>query len=233
MAEHRDPSEQQGTPVRRTPRAGGLRLARHSGQPVGDTPANTVGPTPAPGLHSSSKTPGGFDQHSHDVYGWAYRLLGRHHDALDVVQDVFLKWDRQCASGKPRSPRGWLRRVTINLAIDACRRRQAAPSPMDGSTVGAAGGPWVGALGASNGQLEDAMDVVDRETLRDDIVAALETLSDAQRAILVAKVYDDLTFAAIASDLDLAVSTVKTHYVRAIRAVRDRLQPRWAQEAPS
>ena len=27
-----------------------------------------------------------FEQYRHDVYAWAYRLLGRHHDALDVAR---------------------------------------------------------------------------------------------------------------------------------------------------
>ncbi len=233
MATQRDPSDEDGKPVRKRPPADGLRLARRGGPSVDGARTESPGPASAPASRPASETAGAFDQHSHDVYGWAYRILGRHHDTLDVVQDVFLKWDRQCTSETPRSPRGWLRRVTVNLAIDAHRRRQVAPSPMDGSTLDTADGTSAGALGASNGQPESAVDVVDRETLRDDIAAALRALSDAQQAVLVAKVYDDLTFAAIAADLDLAVSTVKTHYLRAIRAVRDRLKPRWAQEAPS
>ena len=37
----------------------------------------------------------GFERYRHEVYAWAYRLLGRHHDALDVAQDVFLRWAAQ------------------------------------------------------------------------------------------------------------------------------------------
>ena len=55
-----------------------------------------------------------FEQHRHEVYGWAYRLLGRHHDALDVAQDVFLRWLGHRGADAPQHPRAWLRRVTIN-----------------------------------------------------------------------------------------------------------------------
>ena len=55
-------------------------------------------------------------------------------------------------------------------------------------------------------------------------------LTDLQQAVLVAKVYDEMTFAAVASELDLAISTVKTHYLRAVRAVGDRLKLRWGPE---
>ena len=156
-----------------------------------------------------------FEQYSRQVYVWAYRFLGRHHDALDVVQDVFLRWNTQCADAPPARPHGWLRRVTINRVLDLrkARRREVQVDDVAGT------GEEVGASG------RDRLDV---EALREDIVAALDALSDVQRSVLVAKVYDGLTFARIAMELDLAVSTVKTHYLRAIRAARGRLHARWA-----
>jgi len=74
---------------------------------------------------------------------------------------------------------------------------------------------------------------IDQEALRDDIITALDRLSDVQRSVIVAKVYDDMTFAQVAEELGLAVSTVKTHYLRAVGTVRDRLQRRWAEEESS
>ncbi|GAF95160.1 unnamed protein product, partial [marine sediment metagenome] len=60
-----------------------------------------------------------------------------------------------------------------------------------------------------------------------------DRLSDVQRSVIVAKVYDDMTFAQVAEELGLAVSTVKTHYLRAVGTVRDRLKRRWAKEESS
>lgn len=160
---------------------------------------------------------GGFEQYTADVYGWAYRLLGRHHDALDVVQDVFLRWDAQCARKSPTQPRGWLRRVTLNRAIDVRRRRRARPEC----------GEEVGELVAPQAATATHLD---QDLLRNDVAIALDQLSDSQRSVLVAKVYDEMTFAQIATELDLAVPTVKTHYLRAVRIVRDRLRQRWGEE---
>ena len=158
-----------------------------------------------------------FEQYTGEVYGWAYRLLGRHHDALDVVQDVFLRWHAECRRQAPTRPRGWLRRVTLNRAIDLCRRRQTGLEGADAALQRAT--------------VQDSAETgMDRETLRSDIASALERLSEAQRGVLVAKVYDEMTFAEIAAELDVAISTVKTHYLRAVQTVRDRLQPRWAEE---
>ena len=158
-----------------------------------------------------------FEQYTADVYNWAYRLLGRHHDALDVVQDVFIRWDAQCARQTPKQPRGWLRRVTLNRAIDLHRRTRSAPPPADDALR----------LMAVKDKPAASLD---REMLRHDIAAALDNLSDVQRSVLVAKIFDELTFARIADELGLAPSTVKTHYLRAVRGVRDRLGPRWAVE---
>ncbi|MGD2109316.1 MAG: sigma-70 family RNA polymerase sigma factor [Phycisphaerae bacterium] len=159
-----------------------------------------------------------FEQYTGEVYGWAYRLLGRHHDALDVVQDVFLRWHAQCRHEVPKRARGWLRRVTLNRAVDLCRRRRTDRDASD-------------AMVRSVDRQDPSIERLDQDVLRSDIAAAFDRLSDAQRAVLVAKVYDGMTFAEIAAELDVAVSTAKTHYLRAVQAVRDQLRPRWAEEA--
>ena len=161
---------------------------------------------------AGSPPAGGFEAYTGDVYAWAYRVLGRHHDALDVVQDVFVKWAGQCRREPPAEPRGWLRRVTLNHAIDLRRRRHLAVEP----------------LGRAREPAPAPKETIDEETLRDDIAVALDGLTEMQRSVLVAKVYDGLTFAQIAAELRVAASTAKTHYLRAVRAVRDRLAPRWA-----
>ena len=161
---------------------------------------------------------GAFERYTGEVYGWAYRLLGRHHDALDVVQDVFLRWDAQCAREAPQCARGWLRRVTLNRAIDV--RRQRRHEPASGEAI-------ISKMSAP----ASTSPAFDREELRNDITAALDRLTEAQRGVLVAKVYDEMTFAQIAVETGLALSTVKTHYLRAVRGVRDGLHRRWAEEA--
>lgn len=172
-----------------------------------------------------------FEEHSQQVYAWAYRLLGRHHDALDVVQDVFLRWSRQCRQSVPTQPRGWLRRVTINRAVDFCRRRlplQVEPDQAESGHDNAAFAPGspIPRASVDSTTLESA----DADRFRADVAVALDGLTDAQRSVLVSKIFDGLTFAEIAAENDLAVSTVKTHYLRAIRAVRDRLAPRWGDD---
>lgn len=158
-------------------------------------------------MHDSALPP--FEPHRAAVYRWAYRVLASHHDALDVTQDVALRWCRLGEHEHPQHPLGWLRRVTVNRAVDLLRsrrpitgldERQPAPNP-------------------------GVLRLVEADELRTAVAAAIADLSDAQGAVLIAKVYDNLTFARIAEELEISTSTAKTHYLRALAAVRDKLQP--------
>jgi RNA polymerase sigma-70 factor (ECF subfamily) len=149
-----------------------------------------------------------FEQYRQDVYRWAFRIVGRHHDALDVAQDVFLRWLRQHTTDPPGQPRPWLRRVTINRAIDLVRAREKGEPPL---------------LLAKG---EAPLFSIEQEEVRETLTAALAALTDSQRGVLVAKVFDGMTFAAIARELDIAVPTAKTHYLRALTSVRDELRKR-------
>ena len=150
---------------------------------------------------------GVFEQNRAQVYAWAYRLLQNHHDALDVTQEVFIKWWRANGEGSvPANPLGWLRRVTVNLAIDGIRsatRRRSIPATQHPAQT-------------------EASEPARRETARQ-IAAALETLTERQRSVVVAKAFDGCTFAEIAEQMDVAVATVKSHYLRGLQALRNKL----------
>ena len=160
-----------------------------------------------------------FQRYAHEVYAWAYRLLGRHHDALDVVQEVYLRWARQCDQEVPTYPRGWLRRVAVNQAIDLRRRGQVLPmASIDAVPDRLVSTSWQAGV------------PVDLEAFRQDVASAMAELSPSQQGVVVAKIYDGLTFVRIAEEMDVAVPTVKTHFLRAIRHLRDRLGDRWEDE---
>lgn len=147
-----------------------------------------------------------YQDHANDVYAWALRIVGCHHDALDVAQDVFLQWRGQCEKQTPHTPRAWLRRATTNRAIDFVRRRRRErPLSSEDEAVKA------------RGQVMEPSDQFDHSR---SLAWALDELSEMQRLVLIAKVFEEMTFAAIAGELELAVPTIKTHYLRALKALR-------------
>ncbi|MFQ5806429.1 MAG: RNA polymerase sigma factor [Phycisphaerae bacterium] len=142
------------------------------------------------------------------VYRWAYALCGRHEDALDVVQEVFLRMVRRPPELSVASAAvAWLRQVTSRVVIDRWRAE---------ATRAATQQKYV--LHAGPQETPDSRELADR------VRAALETLSEQQRLVLMAKTYDRMTFQQIADELGIAVPTAKTHYLRALSAVRARLK---------
>lgn len=66
-----------------------------------------------------------FDAHRPRLLGIAYRMLGSHADAQDVVQDAWLRWN----SARPddlRSAEAWLVTTVTRLSIDRLRAAKTA-----------------------------------------------------------------------------------------------------------
>ncbi|NOX59141.1 MAG: RNA polymerase sigma factor [Planctomycetes bacterium] len=151
------------------------------------------------------------------VYRWAYRFLRDHHSALDATQEVMLRWVRLRPSDVDQADVSqadvdqdvaWLRRVTVNHCIDSIRKKK--PVSTD-------------ALEPVDPNRSPLSEAISSETQRV-VTLALEQLTDRQRAVLLAKIYEGDTFAEIAQSMQLALGTVKTHYLRALRTLRDALR---------
>ncbi|MEZ5165869.1 MAG: RNA polymerase sigma-70 factor [Acidimicrobiales bacterium] len=73
-----------------------------------------------------------FEEHRHELFALAYRMLGSVADAEDLVQDVWLRWSAQDPTTIDR-PKGWLITVTSRAAVDRLRsaraRREAYVGP--------------------------------------------------------------------------------------------------------
>lgn len=159
-----------------------------------------------------------FERYLPMVFDRAFRLTRDRDRAMDVVQDVFLKWNRQCQTSAPGNPGAWLRTVTTRRVFELARSPQLRVVQADGRIEPAAP------------ETRPRLTGPDHDLLRDDVIQALESLTDMQRDVVLAKILDDQTFKTIASDFDIAESTTKTHYLRAIRSLRDALSPRWRDE---
>jgi RNA polymerase sigma-70 factor (ECF subfamily) len=137
-----------------------------------------------------------FDAHHHRLYRLARRLTQSADDALDLVQDTFLRAARAPASvpfGAEREE-AWLVRVLINLRRDqwrkaAVQKRYDQPSPQREA------GPDHGSA------------VIARTT----IWRALDLLPPRRRAVVVMHELEGLAISTIASQLGISAITVRWH----------------------
>lgn len=149
-----------------------------------------------------------FRRHFGIAYRIARRLLGHDQDALDAVQDAFLKAVRHLDDFDGRSEfRTWLLRIVTNAALDAGRkrRRRAGPTLDDPST-----GPPEAAC------FDDPAAGLHRADLRKLLDDALETLSPAIRTTFTLFAEAELSYKEIADCQGVPLGTVmsRLHYAR-------------------
>jgi RNA polymerase sigma-70 factor (ECF subfamily) len=152
-----------------------------------------------------------FDAHFDRLYRLARRLAASADDALDLVQETFLRAARS-SSAVPcgrTAEEAWLVRTLVNIRRDqwrsqSVRRRNASRLP---ETLTASPDP-------------ERLYVLHIGMWR-----ALDELSPRRRAVLVMHELEGLPVSAIASLLKIAAITVRWHLARARRELAGRITP--------
>nr|WP_282976343.1 RNA polymerase sigma-70 factor [Saccharopolyspora erythraea] len=111
------------------------------------------------------------------MFGLAYRLLGSAHDAEDVVQDAFLRW-QAADRAAVRSPWAWLAKVVTNLALN---RLTSAPVRRERYV-----GQWLPEpVLTTTGVLGPLETAEQRESVSLALLVLLERLKPTERAVYV------------------------------------------------
>jgi len=163
------------------------------------------------------------DRHSRAVYRLAHRMTGNAQDAEEVVQETFLKVYRRIEQFESRSQFGsWLHRIAANCALDVLRsraRRAELPmaAPGDDESGPAAFEP------ASEAPSADRVVFGDQVERR--LRAAMARLSPLERAAFVLRHYEGLSIVEVGAALGLETSAAKQGIFRAVRKLREALEP--------
>ena len=151
----------------------------------------------------------------------AYRLLGNTQDALEVVQDAFLKaFSSLKMLQKPEAFGGWLMRIVSNLSLNYRRSRKLRSQlPLDdvlGPTEQAdsGGSEWMARDEAPEHRLE-SMEMGER------LKAALAQLPEKQRLALVMFTIEELPQKLVAEALGCSVEAVKWHVFQGRKKLRE------------
>jgi RNA polymerase sigma-70 factor (ECF subfamily) len=159
-------------------------------------------------------------RHYQRIYRIALGYLRNPDDALDAVQETFVKAFRSASRWDGRAEAGpWLTRIAVNHAIDRYRRerrRRASFSPLEDA----------GSEAERQAAVPDPSPerrALGRE-LAERISAALRALPERQRAVFVLRHYEEMTLEQIACALDLRLGTVKSTLHRALQGLRLRLE---------
>jgi RNA polymerase sigma-70 factor (ECF subfamily) len=144
------------------------------------------------------------ERHRRSIYQLCYRFVGRHEDATDLSQDVFLRAYRGLRRFRGDSSLAtWLYRIGVNVCLNKVSARLPVTTSLDDSAPAVAGG-------------EDAMGAVLREERARRVRAAVAGLPRKQRATLILRIYQDLSHKQIAGVLKTSEGAVKANFFHAL-----------------
>ena len=164
--------------------------------------------------------------HWRKVFNVAYKFVGRHDQAEDLTQDVFLKLFRSLDTFDRRANfQTWLVSVSRNLCIDHYRRvrkeREAINRDVDPAHLAPA---------ASTPSPQALLEQRDRVHL---LREALDQLAPTLRTALMLRDIQELSYQEIAGRLSLPEGTVKSRINRGRTALARQIQKlRDQQDAP-
>jgi RNA polymerase sigma-70 factor, ECF subfamily len=153
-----------------------------------------------------------YDRHSRSAYSLAYRMMGDKQAAEDLLQDVFLKVWR--AAGSYRAERGsvrtWILSIVHNRGIDQIRATASRRRTQDKVEASAA-----------KTQPSEAFASAWRNSQRDQVRDALNTLPPEQLKILELAYFSGYTHVEISELLGLPLGTVKGRMRLGLKKIKD------------
>ena len=161
------------------------------------------------------------ERYGRSVFRLAFRMTGNEFDAEDVVQETFLRAFKQLDSYESRSSFStWLYRIAANYSLDLIRSRKRHASRRV----------------TESPDEEDILDSVkttdpgqDRiyysAQVRERLDAALQLLSEQERTAFLLRHFEGQSIEQIGAVLDLGGSATKNSIFRAVRKIREALEP--------
>ena len=160
-----------------------------------------------------------FERFRGPAYLVALRVTGRHEDALDVVQDSFIKAFEALASfQRDASFKTWLLRIVSNRALDVLRARKVRlAASLDLDDDASSPPPVLRAEPVPGARIENA-------ELAERLANAVESLPPDQRAVFALFATGELTYGEIAESLGVPIGTVMSRLYHARLRLKERLK---------
>ena len=152
-------------------------------------------------------------RHRRAVYHVCYRFVNNHEDAADLTQDTFVRAWRALASfrGQARFAT-WLHRIAVNVSLNKVAVKTPLSAPLDPDA-------FIDTRVIGPG---DALVADERASL---VRRAIGDLPPRQRAVLVLRIYHDLSCQEVATVVGTSVGAVKANVFHALANLRKRLGP--------
>jgi RNA polymerase sigma-70 factor (ECF subfamily) len=150
------------------------------------------------------------------IFQLAYSYFHNKEDALDIVQETFLRLYQKAHMFRPGNNfQSWLLSLSKNICIDYYRKHRKKDNEFRRDED----------IEGTSHSSPDFSHHDPSSDLKDVFSRCLEKLSEKQRMIFVMKHYNQLHYREIAQVLDIAQGTVKSLHFKAVRNLRTLMSP--------
>jgi RNA polymerase sigma-70 factor (ECF subfamily) len=150
------------------------------------------------------------------VFVLAYSYCHNKEDALDIVQDTFLRFYQKAHLFKQgKNFQSWLLQITKNICIDYYRKYQSKDKEWKKGEI-------IENLSLTSSNHDPTHSSSD---LKEILSRCLKRLTEKQRMIFLMKHYNQLQYNEIAQILNIASGTVKSLHFKAVRNLRTHMSP--------
>ena len=156
------------------------------------------------------------------VFVLAYSFFRNKEDALDIVQETFLRvYQKIDMFKKGRNFQNWLLQITKNLCIDFYRKHQSKKQYLNEGTD-------ISELNVRDPKASETHEASDINRI---LSICINRLSEKQRMVFVLKQYNQLDYGEIAQILNVATGTVKSLHFKATQKLRTLVSPYMRSES--
>ena len=155
------------------------------------------------------------------LYNFAIRTTGNADDAKDLLQDTFLKAYRFIEKyEKGTNAKAWLFRIMKNSFINDYRKSSRAPDQVNYDEIA----EYYDLVREKTSDGNDLRQQVFDNLLDDEVVAAMESLTEEFRTIIILSDLEGLTYEEIAEILNIPLGTVRSRLHRARKVMQKKLR---------
>jgi RNA polymerase sigma-70 factor (ECF subfamily) len=152
-------------------------------------------------------------RHASPLLTFIQRMVGDRHRGEELFQEVFLSvWIKRRQYQYPRPFKPWLYAIALNKCRAWFRRRLSPPLPLD-----------VEDAATADASPADAAIATETAVL---VNHAVTQLPHQQRAVVVLRIWEGLSYAQIAEVIGCSEPTARSHMHHGLAALRKHLEPR-------
>lgn len=161
-----------------------------------------------------------FKLYHNEILGFTITKVNDRNMALDIVQDVFLRFWEQVKKGEEiQNHRGFLYRVTRNRIIDHYRSKRMLVDleEIEDNEL------------STDDDADSVLSTIDSSLSGVKVNELLDTLHYSQKEILILRFVDELSVSDIAKLLETTPNTVSIRVYRALKELKKRITEKYGE----